>query len=88
MSLDQSRDVFLCKMPCSKTMLEPRSDGSREHPRQAAKLLNISETLEMGAINKFPDFFGKRDKAVDGVMNLPCAWNIFLFVVAEFVHKI
>lgn len=68
-------------------MLKPRSDGTGKDPRQASKLFDISESLKVGAIDKFPNFFWERNEAINGVINLPCVGNIFFFIVAGLVHN-
>ena len=71
MLLDEHGNVLLCKMPCSQTMLKSSIDSSWKYPKQASKLLYISEPLKVRSVNELPNLLRKLNEAINWVEYFP-----------------
>jgi len=57
-------------MPSSKTVLKPCVGGAWKHIGETAKLLDVSQSLELSGINKAPDLLRELDKIMYVVIDL------------------
>lgn len=70
--------VSLCKISCSKAVLESCMSGTRKNLRETAKLFNISKSLKLFGINKVPHFLRKLNETMNIVINFTCLVKVLI----------
>lgn len=88
--LDEHGNILLREMACSQAMLESSVDCSWEHPKQASKLFNIPESLEVWGIDELPDLPGELNEPIDRVEYFPVFhshWRYSLGSNVRIIHN-